>query len=320
MEIVRFCENFCSQAADLALANYEEERAFVTVLPAIGDIPWVKKFASNGLGVAAVDSGRLLGFLCCTDPIKNHFGCSTGVFSPIHAHGAVYENRKRIFSKLYEAAAGLWVRHGITSHAIALYAHDRPAVESFFWNGFGLRCTDAIYQVEPEMTGHVTDDIFFELPVGDAGEILKLKNALINHLIISPVFIPLSQVMEEEFADGSKKRGSRFFCAKKGPDIVGYIEISPYGENFVTGERTMANICGAYLKENWRGTGVFTDLLSFVIRTLAGEGFLRLGVDFESFNPTAREFWLKFFTPYTYSMTRRIDERIVDIQVHVPVV
>ncbi len=41
----------------------------------------------------------------------------------------------------------------------------------------------------------------------------------------------------------------------------------------------------------------------------AAEGFLRMGVDFESFNPTAYGFWLKHFTAYTYSVVRRVDER-----------
>lgn len=36
-----------------------------------------------------------------------------------------------------------------------------------------------------------------------------------------------------------------------------------------------------------------------------------LGVDYETVNPTALHFWTKYFTPYTYSYIRRIDERVV---------
>jgi len=35
-------------------------------------------------------------------------------------------------------------------------------------------------------------------------------------------------------------------------------------------------------------------------------------VDCESFNPTARGFWLKYFKEYTHSVVRRIDEKAVD--------
>lgn len=41
------------------------------------------------------------------------------------------------------------------------------------------------------------------------------------------------------------------------------------------------------------------------------EGYLLLGVDCESFNPTARGFWLKYFTPYTYGLVRRIDDNAI---------
>ena len=41
---------------------------------------------------------------------------------------------------------------------------------------------------------------------------------------------------------------------------------------------------------------------------LKKEGFLRLGVDYESFNPTANVFWPKYFEVYTKSVVRRIDE------------
>ena len=60
-----------------------------------------------------------------------------------------------------------------------------------------------------------------------------------------------------------------------------------------------------------RGRGVYKNLLNYVINTLKTEGFTRLGVDFESINPSGSGFWLKFFHAYTNSVVRRIDERIM---------
>ena len=45
-----------------------------------------------------------------------------------------------------------------------------------------------------------------------------------------------------------------------------------------------------------------------VITTLRKEGATLLGVDCETFNPTAIHFWKKYFTQYTTSVVRRIDE------------
>ena len=49
----------------------------------------------------------------------------------------------------------------------------------------------------------------------------------------------------------------------------------------------------------------------YVEAVLSREGYRRLGVDFESFNPTAQGFWLKHFTANTHSVVRRIDENAV---------
>jgi GNAT superfamily N-acetyltransferase len=74
----------------------------------------------------------------------------------------------------------------------------------------------------------------------------------------------------------------------------------------------MMNITGAYALPEVRGTGVATALLAWLIDWLREHGYERCGVDFESFNYTARNFWLKHFTAYTMGVVRRIDERIVE--------
>ena len=48
-------------------------------------------------------------------------------------------------------------------------------------------------------------------------------------------------------------------------------------------------------------------LLEHVKADLKAENIPLLGVDCESINPTANRFWQKFFTPYTCSVTRRIE-------------
>jgi hypothetical protein len=48
-------------------------------------------------------------------------------------------------------------------------------------------------------------------------------------------------------------------------------------------------------------------------RRLAAQGRTRLGVDFESINPYGSGFWLKYFTAYTCSVVRRIDEGAVKL-------
>jgi GNAT superfamily N-acetyltransferase len=84
------------------------------------------------------------------------------------------------------------------------------------------------------------------------------------------------------------------------------------GENFIGDADTMKHIHGAYCFPAYRGQGIMQDILNFAIKKLQNENNQLLGVDFESFNPTASNFWLKYFTEYTHSVARRIDDLFVD--------
>jgi GNAT superfamily N-acetyltransferase len=198
------------------------------------------------------------------------------------------------------------------SHAFALYAHNREALDSFFWNGFGLRCVDAIRGVEPVISQPHPGYAFRELPIEEAvSRIVPLKNLLLEHLRSTPAFIPLYFAVDaEQMKEENQERQSRYFVADHDGRTIAFIEITASGENFACDDPSMMNICGAYMLPEYRGSGIYTKLLSYLIETLAKEGYTRCGVDFESFNPTASGFWMKYFTPYTYSVTRRIDERI----------
>lgn len=263
------------------------------------------------LGIVAIETGELVGFFTCHNPINNHFGTTMGAFSPIHAHGAIKNNRKRIYSQMYRQAAQKWVNNGILSHAIALYAHDAEALHCFFWNGFGLRCVDAIRDVTPVICGEFPDYTFDELPVGEIAQIVPLKNLLSQHLQNTPMFIPIFLIRDAaEIKAEYEHRRSRYFVARDKGKTIAFIEIMQSGENFACNDPQMINICGAYLLPEYRGKGIYTKLLAVMLKTIQLEGYSRCGVDFESLNPAARGFWMKHFTAYTNSVVRRIDERI----------
>lgn len=316
MKIINFTRSHMEEAQKIAIRNYEEERQLVPILPRIFNLPELIHFADNNLGVVALDGDKMVGFLCAYLPLEDAFGTTNakGTFSPIHAHGVIGENRDRIYSKLYQAAAEKWVSEGIVSHAIALYTHDKASINSFFYNGFGLRCIDAIRPMEelptltdtPMITGLNLE--YCEVPRKEWGRLLEQHNALITHLGCSPTFMRFPQIDEEELYKRTSEE-VRYFAAKKDGQYIAYIKIDTEGENFVTEDSSMMNICGAYCNSQYRGTGIYRNLLLFLIIKLKAEGYTRLGVDCESFNPNARGFWLKYFTEYTHSVVRRIDDK-----------
>jgi ribosomal protein S18 acetylase RimI-like enzyme len=139
-----------------------------------------------------------------------------------------------------------------------------------------------------------------------------MRKLLAAHLGESPCFMYSTPQEFDKWLDRAEKRAekrdSRSFIALKAENPIAFIEIRETGETFATEVSSMMNICGAFCFPEYRGKGVVQNLLNYVISILKSENYESLGVDFESFNPAASGFWLKYFTPYTHSVVRRIDE------------
>lgn len=312
MDILNFEKKHIKEATAIALASYYDERQFVKELPQVCNIPDLNGFAENGLGVAAFENEKMMGFLCCYEPFENAFHSTDvrGIFSPMGANAAVSKNRSKFYAAMYQAAGEKWVKIGAVSHAICLHAHDEELQRQFFRYGFGLRCLDAIRPMELIDCKPCADYSFAELSKAEYHSVYPLLLALYCHYCESPVFMNRKPKTQEEFMGSSMQEGERCFVAKQNGKLCAFLIISASGETFVATEDTYRHIRGAYCLPEHRGKGLYQNLLNFTISTLKREGYTRLGVDFESFNPTARGFWLKYFTAYTNSVVRRIDERI----------
>lgn len=313
LNIVDFDRCHVAAALDMATMNLNRQSA-LTDLPAraVGELSWLTK----GIGVAAVEDDRLAGYLVAFGPFTGMFGTSgmpfehefVGVFSPVQAHGAAENATPRLWQRMYQAAAEKWARAGAVYHALTLWNGDQTAREAMFRYGFGQRCADAIRPCEPLDAPCVPGISCAELPTGSAEAIRHLRRGLDEHLCQSPCFMARTPEGREAWLDSVKHRESRLFAAMDRGRPVAFIEVTADGENFLTEAPDMLNICGAFCEAAWRGTGASRMLLDHVLRVLQAEGVRRLGVDYETMNPTAAGFWEKYFTPYTASLVRRIDK------------
>lgn len=309
MEIKKFTENDIEEARKIAMSNYDEEKKHVNELPEINRIPELEYFADNGLGVAAFENDKMVGFLCCYEPWEDAFDMrdSLGTFSPLYAHGAIKGNRIFIYQRMYERAAKVWMEKNIKVHGIAFYAHDEEGIEAFFEYGFGKRCMDQIRLTESNGEIKNGDNTFEELKLEDFITIRDLRHELNEHLKKSPCFM---QSTEEEFAEWIKRvedGDRRTFVARNQGKVIAYMDVAEEGENFITYRDDMMNLQGAYCIPEYRGRGIAQDLLYYVSGVMKEEGYSLLGVDHESFNPTANRFWKKYFKPYTSSLVRCIE-------------
>lgn len=308
MNIIDFDINCVSAAEALAALNYAEERAHLPILPDIS-APGLNEFAENGMGVAAYDGGEPLGFLCAFEPWDNAFGTlARGTFTPLHAHGAVKRNREMIYKRLYQAAAEKWVARGAYYHGASLYAHDGEAISALFTYGFGMRCVDGMRDMTPINCIPRNDVEFRRLSDDEKRAVRPLRLALSNHMGASPCFMRSTAAQAAEHAERAEARALDIFVAVINGEIAAFIDGAAGGETFSSEAPDVRNICGAYCLPEYRGGDLFINLINHMIKFYAQRGFTRLGVDYESFNPTGNAFWGRHFTPYTRSLTRRIDE------------
>lgn len=313
IRIEDFTASHIGQAQEIALQNYHTEQSIVKTLPLVDNVPDLTPFAENGLGVAAFEDNKMVGFLCCFPPNKNAFRSTdaVGVFSPMGANGAVGENRAKTYALLYQAAGEKWVKAGASSHGICLYAHDKEAQEQFFRYGFGMRCIDAIRDTKEVQVHPCLNYNFSELKTDEFLQILPFEHMLDAHMAASPTFILRPSESELSFMEKAIRSNARYFIAKTGDKIAAIIKAQREGETFICDKPGYIHITGAYCLSEHRGKGVYQNLLNLLVCTLKKEGYVYIGVDFESINPTAYGFWNKYFDAYTCGVVRRIDEHVL---------
>ena len=313
----KFTEKHINEAIKLALTELENERKYCPDLPRedfskhlTGVLHWL---SSQPYGKAAISDGKLIGYLIFAGPWDGFFGDVKGVFSPLGASAFSYDykNRGRLASMLFSSVAEEFVGKGVFSCALSRYAHDEEAAKSFVLNGFGIRCSDFVRKIsEFDFRSNSCEIVFKELPADKFAAVEHLQRGLHRHLAGAPIFFP-GEDFDEWFKSWIKRETMRIFVAESDGEIIGFISLEDEAENFITEHNTMKNICGAYFDKKYRGNGIAQNLLLFIAKNLKAEGVTHLGVDCETLNPTALNFWGKYFEPYTYSFARRIDERIV---------
>jgi GNAT superfamily N-acetyltransferase len=227
------------------------------------------------------------------------------------ANGAIGPNRANIYARMYQAAGEKWAKAGVSSHAVCLYAHDNKVQEQFFRYGFGMRTVDAIRGMEEIETAACKGYDFTEINTNEFLQILPLHHLLDAHMAASPCFIMRPSDTEESFIQNTAHYDSIFFVARYEGEIVAYIRAELDGETFICDLPGYLHVKGAFCLPEHRRKGVYQNLLNLLIKKLKAENYTRLGVDFESINPAAYGFWLKYFNAYTHGVVRRIDEHIL---------
>lgn len=307
-------ELYVDDAVDLVLSAYKEEKISVSFLPDEQELlkylqESIANLFRNGTGIVAICNNRLIGFLAGFEA-NEFFGKCRGIYSPLYGHGVLKEYRSSLFNELYKHVAKMWVEMSCMTHAITLFAHDKKSIDKWFWMGFGLRCVDAIREISPIDSYNQSIDIKkvddSHIPI--LADIHRKHN---QYYRTSPIFMPnIEEDPIQDLTEWLEKQNHHIWVAYCDEKPVGYMRIQPNAESFISKHHNIMNITGAYVLNDERKSGIGAMLLDETQKWLLQNKYPLCGVDFESLNISGSSFWNKYFTPYTYSMVRRIDERI----------
>jgi GNAT superfamily N-acetyltransferase len=215
--------------------------------------------------------------------------------------------RRTAIHDLYTVAAERWTAAGARAHWLSVLADDRGAVEAFTWLGFGHQVVNAIRDLAPIEPGHGL--AVRAATAADVGILQELEDRLREHLTQSPTLLPPTPARspEDQRRRIEDPAGAVLLAITDGRE-VGYMLVGPVADDVaaIVQDPGTASISGAFVRPEWRRSGVAETLLAAAIEWARRNGYERLGVDFESANMLASRFWLRHFAPVTYAMVRRL--------------
>jgi GNAT superfamily N-acetyltransferase len=312
MKISTFDACCCAQAAELFVQDFKRLRRVVPALPdRLGKpeavSPLLDSLFQHCPGVMAVEDGCLVGYLGWF--VAEHFRGTDrrGAYVPEWGHATLDDRKVDIYRALYRAAAEHWSAAGCGVHAITLLAHDRSAQQAWFWNAFGLTVVDAVRPMQPLTISGQTDLAIRQATIDDASALAALDTEHWQHYTRSPIFMtPRQSTTADQFTEFLARPKNSVWLALDRASPIGFIRYEGYdfdGVAMVESDQTIG-ITGAYVRPAYRGHKVAAALLDAALRDYADRGFTCCAVNFESFNPEAAAFWMKFFEPAGLSVVR----------------
>lgn len=303
----------------LLRSAYEEERSQQEVFPSFDKqeshiLKNLEKIhQANHHHYALYDEEELVGFMM-GHVLPSLWGRSKGFYVPLHAYAVGKDHRKKGGQLLYTFASKRLVKEGILSHAITLYYNDEGSMNTWFHLGFGLRLIDSIKDLKTIHSPKTDKKIEVkDLSKKNLKDFLSLAEDFHFYFEEAPLFMPQeTQDEEQELKDFIQKEEHYLYGLYYDKKPISYIKLRPIGENLLTYNENFIHVCGLYVDPAFQSKGMASIFLQVVGKKMQEKGYQLLGVDFESFNTKGANFWHKHFTPYTYTLTRRIDEGIVN--------
>ena len=137
---VPMTREYLEPATELFISNYKHEQEESPLLPSrvITEPEWIYHALEARLvnpGVAVVEHNQLLAYMVTGSrfPWKGQ----QAVLVPEYCHGAVDEQKRELYQRMYMHLSQEWVNHHIHLQMIGHFAHDAILQETLYQLGFG---------------------------------------------------------------------------------------------------------------------------------------------------------------------------------------
>ena len=299
-------------AGDLFAPVFRRLRRAVPVLPdafespdeTAGRLRWM---VDRGQALGAFEGGRLAGYLAWYIVDDFRGTPRRGAYSPEWAHAAPAGREEPVYRALYRLASSRWTELGCGVHAISLLADSDEARRVWFWSGFGMHCVDAVRWLDPLGVSPAPGYTLHQAAPADAALLAELDAEHWRHYAAPPVFMASSHPgSPEEYADFLGDARNTGWLALEGERPAAFLRFEPHGDgsaDILDSEFGM-HCTGAYTRPEYRGRGLAAALLDLAIAHARATGLQRMTLDFESINPEATAFWLRYYTPVCHSLIR----------------
>lgn len=298
--------------ADLFIHNFRKLRATIPILPDLMEdktrvISKLERFFESCPGVIAWEGNRLIGYMgwYLVDNFRNT--AWKGAYCPEWGHAASDIAKPDIYRAMYRVAARYWTDAGCHLHALSLLAGDEQTEKVWFWNGFGLIVVDAIRPMQPLERDTSPRFLIRHATLEDVAALHQMELEHAQYYQEPPILMDVYQPASVETLTAFLREShNSSYLAVDDDACMGYLRFEVNNTDsvaIVSAPDQVANT-GAYIRPRYRGQGVGSAVLNAALSDYAEQGFRRCTVNFESFNPEATPFWLKYFTPACISLMR----------------
>ncbi len=312
IEIYPLLPEHVQPAASLFAGQVRHLREQIPALPEISQYPgqvtpFLERILSRGTGLAAIEDGKLVGYLAWLQIDEFRDTARTAGYVPEWAHGCAIGKEDQVYPPLYLKTAAYWAEKQYPIWCMTCLTSNRFLETYLYRNGFGMITHDAVRPIH--ISGRPLDQgvKIRKCSRQDIDILTGLEAEHRNHYSCAPV---LMTAREKETPKSigefmAEKDNSYWLAEIDGipQGLMRFESVSHGAAIIVRSPKTIA-ITAAFIRPSSRGRGAAYAILQQALSDYEQMGYTTCSVDYETMNPTAYNFWTKYFQPVCFSVLR----------------